>query len=366
MARKFVLLFVFVVFLLQGWWTNTVSAEVLNTSLCAEVHGFAGEFNDNLEIPIQYGTNATEPIVLIVRPFAPNLGFLTSNWIELNVSYMSTTGKQVMRVSDGYGIMILSDVASSSKLNVGIQRLRPDGPVPFRFLSFQANRPTCFIEVSPQNAFVSPLPTILNPGANENPIPSTAFFMTNLSNANYGATIGASAGLEGSPHGFFVLSPDGKKWDPHSSGDLIEAPSSRVIKFSFTPDSRASTLSREIPHVPVSIWTAHRSAEGGAAPLPPIIPGAPARNPQGRGSKGSLFVRLFIFMAIVFFVYMVLGSCHRYHQGNTEFPEMIPHSSIFLGCFKCVQLAWGRLTGREIRSRNGDYNALDEQITYAY
>ncbi|CCW68124.1 unnamed protein product [Phytomonas sp. Hart1] len=266
MVWKFVVLVALACFFIQGWFINLTSAEVLSTSMCDEVHGFAGEYNSNLEIPIQYGTSTTEAVVLIAQSFEMDSKFTTSNWIELNVSYQSTSGKQVMRVSDGYGIIILSDVASPSKLNISVQRLRPDGPAPFRFLSFQANRPTCFIEVSPQNAFMAPLPTILNPGANANPILSTVFFKAQLPDGYSKATIDVTTGLTPTPHDFNMPSPDGMKWDPHRSGDPIEAPPSRLITFSVTPDSKANPLGQATPYLPVSIRTVL------ANPLPPPSP----------------------------------------------------------------------------------------------
>lgn len=55
----------------------------------------------------------------------------------------------------------LADVAAGSDIEVNVHSTRLDGPVPFVFYSYFANKPACFIAIDEANPFHGAVPPTL-------------------------------------------------------------------------------------------------------------------------------------------------------------------------------------------------------------
>ncbi|RNF17780.1 uncharacterized protein Tco025E_04723 [Trypanosoma conorhini] len=335
------------------------ASDELLTPMCSEVIGFAGEYNDRILVGVPVSPAAKEAIVLIVRAFPLNLGELSQRWIQLNATYRLREGAVVSLQSNNDGIVVIPNVEAGTNIEVRVKRVRRDGPVPFRFWSFHANRPSCQIDVSPTNSFLAPIPLRLSEVA----APVGVYFKSVAPPGSKGFIVEAT-------FGFFMLSaakyvvmtsPTNTYGVTRSSGEVVPW-SEGVVYLMLTPPTTTETsqmLQVRIVWVDDLIAAGGKSggvastqppgkkAGEGATPLPsPETPStgagkdnSPSRSDAGNKKGWSVSTLIFVLLFSLA-VYMFVMSVVNYRlKGATEFPEMIPFVGVFRSCGEYVSLA---------------------------
>ncbi|KAK7195428.1 hypothetical protein NESM_000470000 [Novymonas esmeraldas] len=342
-----------------------VAADLTATPLCAEQHGFAGEFNDHFSIPVEKAPGDGEAIVLIARAFPLNFGYLLSQWLYINATYHIPEGAQVTRISDNNGILELPSVAPGTDVEVRVIRVRADGPVPFRFFSFVANNPVCHIAVAPDNSFLAPVPHKLSAA----PQPRvTMYFKTVLPATVNALTVRVSvdgrAGLQ-----FNSTGPDGKE-RAHTSGDLVQAGSGSAVLFTFTPP----TEDMPNPYCFTTVSVTYGSWQGGnATPPSPSTPSAgggsggsgtpaptsPSQSTVAPASQSMSVLRQLLWILLLLFVaYQVAVSVYNYRVlGKRDVMEIVPCAESVVAGTRTLQLAASRQCGVVLRRKDG-YDSL--------
>jgi hypothetical protein len=342
-------------------------ADTIETPLCSEKHGFASEFNDHFSIPVETAPAEGEAIILIARAFPANLGSLLERWLLLNASFYLPEGALVSRTSDNNGILELPRVAVGTEIEVRVQRVRPDGPVPFRFFSFFANKPVCHVAVSPDNSFFAPVPHRL--GSNSKTV--TMYFKTALPPGRNAVAINIVADARAG-ESYQVLNKDGV-WQSHSSNDLIQPSSGNSVSFAFspTPDDSGTAFCF------TAVSVAYANVEGGtAAPnnappsgktgkpssKPTTLPGGATTNPLAAPSSTSTSMsvlrRLLIMAVLCFLVWQVVHAVYNYHVlGKRDVMEVVPCAETVAAGARGVQLAASRGLGMSNRRSDG-YDCL--------
>lgn len=355
-----------------------VATGALTVPLCGEVHGFAGEYNDFLRIPITKPLGNQEAIVLVARTFPPTLGSLTQGWLQVRAEYTLSAGVSVVLTSDDNGVLVIADVARGSDVEVHVNSLRKDGPVPFVFFSMHANAPSCYVSVTAGNPFYAPLPPRIRVTDEDNhPLTRSAtFFFTTVIPEGFDAAAITVEATPGGLHNFYALSEDGSTWKEHLSGDRVVGALGGPVLFSYTPnadDSAAVALARisAEPAVlrsdsPTTAPTAPTRPDG-SLPSGSVVPSAtPESHPPSQRSRIASLAKTLFIMAVVTCVAYMIG-CTYYNirvRGIHEFPEMIPFIDSFRACWRAMQLCFARLTGQSLSRRTGEYNSLDEQDFY--
>ncbi|ESL07638.1 hypothetical protein TRSC58_04669 [Trypanosoma rangeli SC58] len=351
------------------------ASDALVAPMCGEVIGFAGEYNDRIRIEVPVSPLEKEAIVLIVRAFPLNLGELSQRWIQLNATYRLREGAMVSLQSNNDGIVVISNVEAGTNIEIIVKRVRKDGPVPFLFWSFHANRPSCQIDVSPANSFLAPVPLRISELAD----PIKVYFKSV-------APPGAKGFIVEANYGFFLFSsvkyqvissPTATYGVTHKSGEVVPW-SEGVAYLVFTPP--ISTDTSQMLQVKI-VWVDDITAAGGkggsVAPTQPLeketekdltpLPESPSKGAGNEkspgqsdaGNKKGWTVRFFIFVLLVSLaVYMLVMSAVNYRlAGATEFPDMIPFVGVFRSCRQYVALAKASvLQGRG--NQRGEYSDL--------
>nr|CCC91085.1 conserved hypothetical protein [Trypanosoma congolense IL3000] len=290
--------------------------------MCSEVRGFAGESNHLVRIGVSAPPGDGEAIVLIVRPFSSGTEGVSERWAQINATYRLRQGVTVSSVSNDAGMVLLQDVEGGTNIDVEIRRVRPDGPVPFRFWSYHTNRPSCFIDVSPHTTFVAAIPTTVGqlvlPARiffKAVPLPGAKSVMLRVTDVTTG---------DGKPERFQLMrASDMQVAATYESGKLIPWNAS-VLFFSFSPPISAN---KELQLSVSVVWSNEGVAPGGAdgsnGSLPPGTSsgGASGGSSASDGDKGhSFFFFLFLLLTGVT-SYMCVGAVFNYRvQGITEFP----------------------------------------------
>lgn len=333
--------------------------DTVSVPLCGEKHGFAGEFNDHFVIPVETAPADGEAIVLIARAFPTNLGTLLEKWLYVSATYHIAEGAELTRTSDNNGILVLPNVAANTDIEVRVVKVRPDGPVPFRFFSFFANKPVCHVSVSPSNAFLAPVPHLL-PGTSQ---PVTMYFSTTLPSAMNAISVNIVSDAHTSQP-FKVMGKDGV-WQAHTSSDLIQSGTGSGITFSFspTPDDTATA------YCFTSVFVSYATVQGGTA-----APGTPAQ-PTGAGSSTpstattttttttvapassssmSLLRRLIWIALLCFVAWQATQSVYNYRVlGKRDVMDIVPCAETVAAGARGVQLAASRGLGRSQRRTDG-------------
>lgn len=338
------------------------AADVLDAPLCGEVHGFADEFHDHIHIPIDNGSSAQEAIVLIARAFPLHPEDQTLNWLVLNVTFVTSPGVKVNRMSDDTGVAVLTQLARGSSLEVRLQKRRHDSPVPFRFFSLPANKPGCSVAVSPDNSFIAPLPrwiSVPDTAGKHVPGPATFYFKTTLSKESNAATVSITV-VKGGVQKFHVLSGD--TWAEHLSGDALVTDYGGIIIYSYTPEETG-----EGAYAHVTITVQEGGGSGGTTQANgPTTPGD--EDPKAKKSSsilGSFFKTVVTIGLIALAVYFVARTYYNVRVRHIhDFPEMIPFIDFFRACFLTAQLCFARLTGRTTGEASREYESLDNQDFY--
>ncbi|CBZ36288.1 hypothetical protein, conserved [Leishmania donovani] len=325
-----------------------VSAEVVVAPLCAEKHGFAGEFNDHYTIPVEQAPAAGEAIVLIARAFPLNLGNMLARWLYINATYRISEGAQLTEVSDNNGILELANVAAGTDIEVRVMRVRTDGPTPFRFFSFFANSPVCHVAVAPDNSFIAPVPRRLRATPQ---LPLTMYFKAVLP-PNVNALI-------------IRVSADGRTDEKfrsgdkvYASGDLVRAASGGAVLFAYTfPMENAAT-----PYYFTQVSVSYGEWEGGDA----AKPSASNTSSSGGDSKDTMqptrstpvLRRLLLISLFLFLLYQAAVSAHNYYVlGKRDVMDIVPCAKSAAAGARTAQLVTLRFMGMSQRHKEG-YNSL--------
>ncbi|KPI85965.1 hypothetical protein ABL78_4967 [Leptomonas seymouri] len=328
--------------------------------LCRYKHGFAGEFGDHFSIPIETAPADGESIILVARTFPADLGTLLERWLYINATYHLPEGALVSRMSDNSGVLELSNVAAGTDIEVRVIRVRPDGPVPFRFLSFFANRAVCHVTVSPDDTFLAPVPHRLAGTLKT----VTMYFMTVLPPDRSGATIRiVSDGRMDRP--YEVLNKEGV-WQKHAANDIIQPRADRTIPFSFTPASNDAGSTFCFTEVSVSyasnqggtsaLTTTVQPGRGGK-PNAPTLGGLPTST-AATSTTMDLMRRLLMIALICFGVWQVAWAVYNYHVlGKRDLMEIVPCAETVVAGARGVQLAASRGLGVSHRRTDG-YNPV--------
>ncbi|KEG12891.1 hypothetical protein DQ04_01351140 [Trypanosoma grayi] len=338
------------------------------TPMCSEVRGFASEHNDHFRIGVSVTPSENEAIVLIVRAFPLNIGDLVQRWVQLNATYRLREGTTVSTSSNNDGIVIIPNVEAGTEINVEVKRVRNDGPVPFRFWSYHANRPTCHIDVSASTSFLAPIPTRFPAAAGSARVyfksvaPTDAKGLMVLFRTNTFATSAVS---------FQVMSsPDVQFGETHNS-EVVFPWSQGVVYFMFDP----STSMHSPLMVQVSVLWTDNVNENSAAPTtgppgehtssftsnPTVLPSSneSGKKELGHQNKGHSALGFIVLLIFVFIIYMVVMSAVNYRlKGMVEFPEMIPHNSFFRSGLQYFSLVKSSFRQGNVR---GGYQDLNRQ-----
>ncbi|ORC90805.1 uncharacterized protein TM35_000072290 [Trypanosoma theileri] len=362
---------------------TTYANEVrLATPMCHEVRGFAGEYNNRMSITVQTSPAEKEAIILIVRAFPLALGELTEQWIQMNATYRLREGATVSVQSNNNGIVMIPNVEAGTDINIELNRVRKDGPVPFRFWSYYANRPECYIDVSPTNSFLAPIPTMLSNVAS----PLRVYFKSIAPKGAKGLMVQISNHTHPSSEAQFQVmstlsssssssSKGTQNGTMHKSGDIFPW-NEGVVYFSFTPD--ISTHRFLLLGVSV-VWTdevsdtASSSSSNTQRPKgkttdnsTPKVPKVEKKLSNETGTntktnnkeKWSFFGFLFFLFCIISVYFIILSVFNYRVKGITEFPDMIPHINTIRSCSQYVSLVQNSF--REGNSRGG-YRDLNRQ-----
>ncbi|AAZ11953.1 Autophagy-related protein 27, putative [Trypanosoma equiperdum] len=291
--------------------------------MCGEVRGFAGESNHLLRIGVPKPPGDGEAIVLIVRPFPMNTEGVSERLAQINATYRLREGATATSVSDDAGILLLRNVEAGTNIDVEIRRVRPDGPVPFRFWSYHANNPSCFISVSPHTSFISPIPTSLGQPV----LPAKIYFQAVPMEKTKAVMLRLADGpLDGGkPQHFHLLKmPEAQDVGTHESSKVMPWNSS-VLYFSFVPAISANKVMSLSVGV---VWTA--DDDGGSGSGQASDPNATDGSGNSKDKKGHSASFYFFLITSLFAVYMVIMSVVNYRlKGITQFPEMVPHIDTF-------------------------------------
>lgn len=340
-------------------------ADLVSVPLCEEKHGFAGEFNDHFSIPVETAPDNGEAIVLIARAFPTEFGAMLEKWLYLSATYYLAEGPEVTRTSDNNGILELPNVAPNSEIEVWVKRVRVDGPVPFRFFSFFANKPVCHVSVSPQNSFLAPVPHRLQGSAK----PVTMYFKTTLpTNVNAAMVDIVADGHAGSP--FQVMAKDGT-WQPHVATDLIQSSTGSGITFAFSPSPDDTATAYCFTSVFVSYATVQGGTSASTTPPGKGPTAAPPSSPQGGGgaptatttpastaapsSPSMSLLRRVLWLALLCFVaWQATQSVYNFRVlGKRDVMEIIPCAEMVAAGARGVQLAASRGLGMTQRRADG-------------
>ncbi|KAF8294974.1 hypothetical protein C3747_28g78 [Trypanosoma cruzi] len=328
------------------------AGEEVLAPMCTEVIGFAGEYNSHIRIGVPVSPAEKEAIVLVLRAFPLNLGELSQRWIQMNVTYRLREGSTVFLQSDNDGIAVIQNVEAGTNMDIEVKRVRKDGPVPFRFWSFHANRPSCHIDVSPTNSFLAPIPARFGKVAT----PVRVYFKSIAPQGAKGFILDITYGFfSTSPVKYEVMqSPTSAAGLTRTSGEVVPW-SEGVAYMTFSPSISTETL--QLLQVKI-VWVDDITAAGGTAEgVDPTVPPeefakknatpseGTSKEPSSQQSKagdkkrrsvlGLVFILLFslaVFMLVMSFVNYRL-------KGATEFPEMIPFVGFFRSCGQYVSLA---------------------------
>ncbi|KAG5472486.1 hypothetical protein LSCM1_03885 [Leishmania martiniquensis] len=324
--------------LLLAWLTVVcapANADIVALPLCAEKHGFAGEFNDHYSISVERAPAAGEAIVMIARVFPPAAGLLLGQWLYLNATYYISEGVQVSRASNNIGILELSDLAVNTSIDLRVVRVRPDGPVPFRFFSFFTNSPLCHVAVSPDNSFIAPLPPRL--AAAPKP-PLTIYFRTVLPPTATALVVRVSG--DGRTDQQFR---SGNK--TYMSNSVLPAGSEGIVDFEYTPQPLNETAAYCFTEVSVSYsdWQDGDTAQHSSSPTPQPM---------------SVLRRLLWISLFVFLLYQVAVSVYNYRVlGKRDIMDIVPCAEFMAAGARMVQLATLRGIGVAQRLKEG-YGSL--------
>ncbi|KPA83342.1 hypothetical protein ABB37_02995 [Leptomonas pyrrhocoris] len=346
-------------FLISTVLFSVAVAEVTETPLCSEKHGFAGEFNDHFSIPVETAPAAGEAIILIARAFPAVLGGMFEHWVYLNATFNLPEGPLVSRMSDNNGLLELTSVAAGTDIEVRVIRVRPGGPVPFRFFSFFANRPLCHIAVSPTNNFIAPVPHRLAGTTTA----VTMYFKTTLPRDQNAATISIiSDGHVDQP--YKVADKNGVLQE-HSPNDIIQPSTGDSISFSFSPTPNDLGNSYCFTEVTVAYANVQGGTVapattaqpgGGGAPNVPGPPGGvvPATTAAPSSAPMSLLRRCVLIALACFVMWQAAQAVYNYHVlGKRDVMEIVPCAETIAAGARGVQLAASRGLGMSHRRADG-------------
>ncbi|CBZ28945.1 conserved hypothetical protein [Leishmania mexicana MHOM/GT/2001/U1103] len=325
-----------------------VSAEVVVAPLCAEKHGFAGEFNDHYTIPVEQAPAAGEAIVLIARAFPLNLGSMLARWLYINATYRISEGAQLTEMSDNNGMLELANVAAGTDIEVRVMRVRSDGPTPFRFFSFFANSPACHVAVAPDNSFIAPVPHRLRATPQ---LPLTMYFKTVLPPTVNALIVRVSADSRADEK---FRSGD----KVYSSGDLVRADSGGAVLFAYTFPMDNTAMPYYFTHVSVS----YGEWEGGDAAKPKASntssSGGDSRDAVQSTQSTPVLRRLLLISLFLFLLYQAAVSAHNYYVlGKRDVMDIVPCAQSVAAGARTVQLVALRCMGMPRRHKEG-YNSL--------
>ncbi|CAM40413.1 conserved hypothetical protein [Leishmania braziliensis MHOM/BR/75/M2904] len=328
---------------------SRANADVIDLPLCAEKHGFAGEFNDHYTIAVEKAPAAGEAVILVARAFPLNFGNLLAQWLYLNVTYRISEGAQLTKTSDNNGILELANVAAGTNIEVRVVRVRSDGPVPFRFFSFYANNPACHVEVAPENSFVAPVPHKLSAAPQP---PLTMYFKTVLP-----PTVNAL---------IVHISADGRTAQQFStadkvytSGDLVPAGSGGAVLFAYSPPLESMGL----PYCFTTVSVSYGDWQEGDSTRPSV---QPTSNSSGDSSASkpptsksmSVLRRLLWGFLLMFLVYQAAVSAYNYCVlGERDVMNILPCAESVTTGARTVRLATLRGIGVAQCNKEG-YNSL--------
>ncbi|CAD2218002.1 Autophagy-related protein 27, putative [Angomonas deanei] len=291
--------------------------------MCSEVHGFADEFNHKFIItaPQDFENNSNESVVLVVRAFPMYLGSLSTSWLSVRAQYRTEQGSQAELVSDNNGIIQINSIASETDIEVTVNKVRKDGPAPFRFYSFHANFPSCYMEVGPTNSFIAPVPVKLRASS----ALTRVYFKTLLPSSNNAIKITAL----NSPSVKFidVLSDDRKQFTRYGIDEVIPGMPGKNVFFSLVTGDAASSAEYELLYLAVEYTTSDGKApSGGGGKGGDSTSGGTSNETKEEGS--STFYNFLILVLVLLLLYMVGGSFYNYTRNDIrEFPDYIPHSN---------------------------------------
>ncbi|KAG5498767.1 hypothetical protein JKF63_03055 [Porcisia hertigi] len=330
-----------------------VNADMVATPLCAEVHGFAGEFHDHYSIPVERALAAGEAVILIARAFPLGLGSMMAQWLYLNATYKLMEGVQVTKTSDNNGLLELANVAAGTDIEVRVLRVRPDGPVPFRFFSFLANSQICHLGVTPSNQFFAPVPHRLAVAPNT---PVNMYFKTVLP-PNVNALI-VRISVDGRSDQQFISADK-----VYTSGDLVPAGGGGIVLFSYAPP--ADNVSTPFRLTTVSVSYSDLEGSETKQPSTPSLPNGgssgngtvsptPAPPPSSSSRFTSVLQRLLFISLVLFLVYQVVVSAYNYHVlGKRDLMDILPCAEFVAAGALMMRVAISRCMGVSQRHKEG-------------
>ncbi|KAG5496718.1 hypothetical protein JIQ42_03550 [Leishmania sp. Namibia] len=326
------------------------NADLVVVPLCAEKHGFAGEFNDHFSIPVEKAPEVGEAIILIARAYPPALGFLLGQWLYLNATYRVSEGVQVSKTSNSYGILELSSVAANTNIDVRVVRVRVDGPVPFRFFSFFANSPACHVAVAPDNSFIAPVPPKL---AAEPQPPLTVYFKTVLP-----PTVNALV---------VRIASDGRTRQQfrsgnttYTSGSVLQADSGGTVLLEYTPQPTNETVPYCFTEVSVSYgdWEDSDAARQSSSLTSDSSGSVPLSTWPPTPQPTSVLRRMVWICLYLFLFYQATVSVYNYRVlGKRDLMDIVPCAEFVAAGARMVQLATLRGIGVAHRHKEG-YDSL--------
>ncbi|KAL7696621.1 hypothetical protein N2W54_006230 [Lotmaria passim] len=334
---------------------GAVVADIVETPLCGEKHGFADESNDHFSIPVETAPAEGQAIILLARSFPMLFGEMMGRGLYINATFYLPEGSKVSRMSNNNGILELPRVAAGSDIEVRVHRVRKEMPVPFHFFSVFANSPVCHVAVSPDSIFIAPVPHRLSDSGKA----VTMYFRTSLPPDRNAVTINIAADNRvGQP---YKVLDKGGVWQSHTSNDLIESNTGNSISFSFspTPDDTGSE------YCFTAVRVSYANVQGGTV--------APATAASGRGGEAQgasitttttkapssstsmgLLRRLVLLALFCFVVWQVAQAIYNYRVlGKRDLMEIVPCAEAVAAGARGVQLAASRGLGLSHRRADG-------------
>eukprot|EP00758_Cryptobia_borreli_P006938 Tbor_TRINITY_DN5225_c0_g1::TRINITY_DN5225_c0_g1_i1::g.16318::m.16318 len=330
--------------------------------LCEIVKGFAGEMNHQFSLMPEVETDPAknEAIVIAIRPvpYDPRMGPVEAS---ISASFI-LRGVTIPLRSDSDGIIVIKDtIPKGTVISLDVSNLRTDGSTPFALYSYVANRPHCFLPITPSSLFYGPIPAAVG----DPPHAAKSYFIA-YPPQGYTASF-FTFFLDGGPPVAIAFA---------DSADKIKKMDTIPLTIGEKPWIGTNPVFFEVS--PVNIGSVTVIVKGtiqwrvstGSSLVSEVTPstgpissqGTPAKIDSNSAAKAKgvglgLFLALF---SIVVCGYFITRSIYNYRiKDITDFPMFIPHHSIFSTTVSGIKDLMSRVNSRRTTGRWG-YSNVDQ------
>lgn len=341
---------------------DLAKAAAVDIPLCGSSHGFASDINSEFTLVpnVEIDRSKGESLILAVRPipYNPNMPAAVAQAI---IDAWYVIGNETFRLtSDSDGLVSIGDpLPKGTAIQIAIRNARIDGISPFVLYSYVANRPHCYLNIGPRNAFLGPVP------GNAQGRPASLYFSSTPPS-------GMSAGVKAAFRFGVIDGTPVSVWYSHSDADMKAGRRQQLNIASETLWSLQTPVYIEVRPLfegprtlmmrAVVEW---RLIEGSEEPNVPgryeeegdnvPLAGGSGVAPQGTavGTKVAS-IGLLTWTLLSICCYFVVRSVYNYRVHNVRsFPEFVPHHEVFASAFESFRETAVALKSKASRSRGG-------------